>query len=501
MGVWIEQVFWTGRFHATRWRQSPFEDRYGEWPPSPWRLLRALAARWFQYVRETGDGDEQKRQRLLSKLAARTPEYHLPDFAWRGPALKQYQPIEVGWSDPSKKAAGVKEHATTLAADTFWCVPPRNPVIWAWPQLELAEEERQLLAQLLTRIHYFGRAESHCRMGLLECGPENFQVNCRLETVDSGGGVPVLGTIAGMELREEVLLSPTDAKLLKNAGVPPGTAWQYAKLPRLPTEQHNPAVRHICPAHFVQFAVGGRVYPQLKDWARLTGRVRAAAIKELCKDHHLHDPEWNQRFALFSGKDATGAPLMGHAHPYFALWPEDSGSPTRLIVWRRPHPFEQPEIEALWSAVEREFGWGVEAWRVRLVPLPSPTPVPQELNGIARTWASVTPFVPPPQRFRFRKNGKERNGESPERLLGKLVVAAGLPAPISIEIIRGGEPEWVNLHLTRERRIQCQRTRTPFVRPGFFMRLTFPESVVGPMAFGDSCHFGMGLFRAADGDR
>jgi CRISPR-associated protein Csb2 len=187
-----------------------------------------------------------------------------------------------------------------------------------------------------------------------------------------------------------------------------------------------------------------------------------------------------------------------HAHPYFALWPEDDGSPTRLVVWRRPRPLERPEIEALWSAVEREFGWGVEDWRVRLVPLPSATPVPQALAGIARTWESVTPFVPPAQRFRFRKNGKERSGESPERLLEKLVVAAGLPAPVSIEIERGGEPEWVNLHLTRERRIQCQRTRTPFVRPGFFMRLTFSEPATGPMAFGDSCHFGMGLFRAAD---
>jgi CRISPR-associated protein Csb2 len=57
MAVVIEQRFPLGRFHATRWNQNPFEDPYGEWPPSPWRLLRALAARWFQYARETGDGE------------------------------------------------------------------------------------------------------------------------------------------------------------------------------------------------------------------------------------------------------------------------------------------------------------------------------------------------------------------------------------------------------------------------------------------------------------
>ena len=58
MPLILEQVFPLGRFHATRWNQNPFEDRHGEWPPSPWRLLRALAARWFQYARETGDEDD-----------------------------------------------------------------------------------------------------------------------------------------------------------------------------------------------------------------------------------------------------------------------------------------------------------------------------------------------------------------------------------------------------------------------------------------------------------
>ncbi len=39
MPLILEQSFPLGRFHATRWNQNPFEDPYGEWPPSPWRLL------------------------------------------------------------------------------------------------------------------------------------------------------------------------------------------------------------------------------------------------------------------------------------------------------------------------------------------------------------------------------------------------------------------------------------------------------------------------------
>src|SRR5947209_2479860 len=98
MPLIIEQSFPLRRFRATRWNQNPFEDPYGEWPPSPWRLLRALAARWFQYSRETADQDEAQRNELLSKLAREAPGFCLPANSWRGsPEVRQYQPTEVAW--------------------------------------------------------------------------------------------------------------------------------------------------------------------------------------------------------------------------------------------------------------------------------------------------------------------------------------------------------------------------------------------------------------------
>src|SRR5713226_7278794 len=87
MSLVLEQSFPLGRFHATRWNQNPFEDPYGEWPPSPWRLLRALAARWFQYGRETGDTDDTLRNRILTKLAQEVPCFRLPENTWRGRAI------------------------------------------------------------------------------------------------------------------------------------------------------------------------------------------------------------------------------------------------------------------------------------------------------------------------------------------------------------------------------------------------------------------------------
>ena len=53
MKLVLRQEFPLGRFHATPWRVNPFDDPHGEWPPSPWRLVRAVTARWYQWARET----------------------------------------------------------------------------------------------------------------------------------------------------------------------------------------------------------------------------------------------------------------------------------------------------------------------------------------------------------------------------------------------------------------------------------------------------------------
>jgi len=260
--------------------------------------------------------------------------------------------------------------------------------------------------------------------------------------------------------------------------------------------------------NFVQFAVGGRVYPSLAEWTRLTERFRGAAIKDLCRRISKGDAkryedlseEQRENVRLFAGKDRTGTPLKGHAHTYFALWPDEDGLPTRLIAFRTT-PFTQQEIQALWEASDSPIGWGTgdgeESWKVRLVALPEQTPLPRTFVGPARKWESVTPFVPPTTRFRFRSNGRERLGETPERLVTKLLESMGRPAPATVRRLDSSE-SWLKLHATRERRRQVIATRTPFVRPGFRLQMVFSEPVRGPLIIGDSSHFGLGLFRTGN---
>jgi CRISPR-associated protein Csb2 len=507
MAIWLEQTFWMGRFHATRWKESPFEDRYGEWPPSPWRMLRALAARWFQYSRETGDEDAGRRHGLLTALA-RLPEFYLPAAAWRGPVIKQYQPIDIGWSDKAKKAPAVKEPGKTLVADTFWCLPHQAKVIWTWPDADLTAIERQLFQDLAARVLYFGRAESPCKLRLLDA-PPGCPPNCKLQKCDTGRGVPVLVVKPGTELREEVLLSPTGAELLANRRIPPGTAWYYAVLPERP--KLSPPVRRINKQrmdNFVQYAVGGRVYPPASHWVRLTEKVRGAAIKHLActisSDHNATyrslTREQRDSIKAFTGKDGEGNPLKNHEQCYWLLWPNEESQPERLIVWRKGN-FEQDELDALWRAADQTYGWlhGAKedaGWSVRIVPLPESTPLPRWFIGSSKVWESATPFVIPAQRHTVRRNGKQRPNEKPERVVEKLLIAAGLRVPTKIELLEEmKDREWVKIHGALSRQAAEHREPGRF-RPGYRMRITFPDSVNGPLILGDSAHFGVGVFRA-----
>ena len=523
MAIWIEQRFVAGRFHATRWRQNPFEDIYGEWPPSPWRLLRALAARWFQYARETGDEDEGRLQALLGALAGELPGFYLPDLVWRGRALKQYQPTGLAWSDPAANAAAIKRTATTLVADTYWCISPNETVVWSWPELQLDSTQRVLLAQLLRRLLYFGRAESLCEMKLLDGPPhDSHRAAVELQPGASSGqatSAPVLTALPG-QYRHDVLLANTGSQLLKNQPVPPGTGWRYATLPARPRIKPEDRRREIAAQQCLQFAVGGRVYPRMAHWVRVTEAFRQEALKLLRRDNG-----WSEESQLkFCGHDRQYRPCENHEHPYFVLWPDGHGEPTRLIVWRK-QAFEATEVELLWSACEYALEYGVfkkqasiaslankprskrsSEWALRLVPLPLKTTLPPGFKAPsrqgARVWESATPFVPPAQRFRFRKSGKLRMGETVERIAQRLVEALGLPAAtitnLDTPCAADATSAWLDLHMTRDRRRQYEQSRTRLARPGYWLRLEFSEPFEGPLALGDSSHFGLGAFRACE---
>ena len=243
-------------------------------------------------------------------------------------------------------------------------------------------------------------------------------------------------------------------------------------------------------------------------WIKITERLRGRAVRKMCelltgdpqKSYASLTPEERDELRLISGKDRAGKALVGHHHAYFLVWPDERGYPTRLIVWRQEAPFTQTEVRAMLSASQNPISWGNEE-RLYAVPLPLEMPLPPGFAVGARVWQSVTPFVPPTSRHRFRANGRLRPGEVPQRVATKLLVEAGMPPPTKMAFQAGQEKVWTQLHETRQRRLLKGRARGSFVRAGFHLRLEFDAPVQGPIIIGDSCHFGLGLFRGVEESR
>src|SRR6516165_4180369 len=139
----IDLYFLASRLHATPWGRHVNEGAV-EWPPSPWRLLRALIATW--HLKNRDAFDHETLCSLVTALAEKPPRYWLPPASLGH--TRHYMPYLEG--------SKVK---TTKVFDTFVHLAAGEPVRIFW-DVALTPEQEQALRLLLKNLGYFGRAES-----------------------------------------------------------------------------------------------------------------------------------------------------------------------------------------------------------------------------------------------------------------------------------------------------------------------------------------------------
>ncbi len=499
MQVVLRQRFGLGRFHATPWKVNPFDDPFGEWPPSPWRLARAIVARSYQWGRETGqEMSADHLDQLIHALRDSRYRFHLPVHARRGGAIRQYQPVEFGWNPAEKKKAAVRSYRTSLAQDNYWCLPVNENIWWfiegeAWNTNLL-----ETMDQCLTRITYFGRAEALTEIRrTIDTPPEP---NCQLLDRRSAGSVPVL-VPAENATRADIERTTADALAARN--VPQGARLMYAKLPRRPParEMASPCAPRTH-SRLIQFAIGWNVAVGMRSIVRLTARFRSRVLRQLYRiKTGGRSDAWNcldeaskNAIADMLGKDATGRKLDGHRHAEFHVWCENE-APTRLVVFRESRPFDTDEQQAILQAAERELSWaGVPApgaWTIRLVPLDQAVPPPPGYASRTHVWDSLTPYVPPRHHLR---RGTTRGSESLERQVQRELALRGFANAERVQVEELREPAWVSVHVPASQR---KGGRTLGDRRAYFLRLRFPDPVAGPIRLGQSSSFGLGFFSPA----
>ena len=531
--VAISLRFLAGRFHATPWDRHVNEGAI-EWPPSPWRFLRALISVW----KLKGD-DLASPDQFHSLLEALLPEpsYFLPSSTVAH--LRHYMPTR---------------DSTAKVFDTFVALSPDEPVQMVWPDVVLSLEQTQLLDHLLDRLSYLGRAESWVEARRLLEDPANLnavplspgssetgerirllsplppEIYARWRSEESslmkmgrladlqekarhaGKSIPTKLSSKELATIEERL--PTDllkcmeqeTSDLRKAGwsQPPGSFWMDYDVRKESSSLHND--RHVNDSLHVQvarYAVAGTVRPHLREAISLADRMRTALMAQ-CKHDSSGIP------MVFSGKGSDSLPLeASHDHLHVLLESSRNDGQISHIVLHAPMGFSPEALKAM-SRVQRVWGHGGHDVHLALIGTGDardfgglrPAQGQSLLLAESRNWTSLTPFVPirHPKCYRdgrpkLRENGEQIDG--PEDQLRLELRRRGLPDPVRIErldslLLASGKPlRWLEFRTERRAGGGTRARQSP---SGF--RLVFAEPVRGPLALGYGAHFGLGCFVA-----
>jgi len=487
-----------GRYHATPWGHHVNEGLV-EWPPSPWRIIRALLA--TGYARLGWHDVPSEVRGLVDKLAGTLPTYRLPP-ATTGHS-RHYMPIK-GWR------RGVQN--TSLVIDAF--VRPHGALVVKW-NVEIEPRQQQLLADLLDRLGYLGRAESRVKARLLppDAVPVGWDVSQQRRNPDDEP-VRLLAPLPPTKYEAWRRDHPdTPADLLAalqmetatvqegNWNAPPGSCeviyWRPASAlsrprPPSPADERGGVA---CPDTALFALATDRkrdVLPLMERALPTMALFRRALLSKVGDQELAACPE-------LTGKDKQGRPLQeGHRHAHFIPLCLDARNPVRIdhVLVYAPMGF-RPAAQRALRRLRKTWAKGIDDIAVTLIGLGDLSSFRTvggfQLPELARsaTWVSRTPFVPP----RFLK---PRGKDSLEGQVRAELRCRGLPdlvGPLAVAVPTERNEAGVRALWFRRFVRTRQDSRALEAPPGLFhLTLHFEREVEGPLCLGWGCHFGLGLF-------
>ncbi len=476
--------FLAGQFHANPWDRGTNEGEI-EWPPSPWRLLRAIVAGWHR-------SGGQDREMLLSVLdaLAEPPIFDLP--AASSGHTRHYVPL-----------GGLKsgKPERTLMLDSFLALERGREhgtrAFAIWQNVSLDRAVRELLERCCGLIGYLGRAESWCEITVVTdivSGPGRYRVDLASRGAPDGPVVRRLAaspSLRGLGLLR-ALSEMTGEMRRARRTMPQGTTWVDYRLPAdfglIPEQALLRDKEQISfPPTVLRFVLDAEsgVLPPLTKTIVVAEKMRQAVIKQYS---NLTGNPASQRLA---GKHADGsARREAHDHPFFLpLDLAGNGFIDALDVWL-PAGCTHAEFRAI-TVVSRIWDDTVlnGAFAVTyLGRVETPT---------SSRWSTITPLVL--DRFPKRRGP---NGsvvvDGPKEQIGRALERRGLGSALielwdSRETIRRRVGSGMRLDAFR----RCRLGERP-VYPSVGATITFDRAIEGPLVLGRLAHFGLGQFQPCD---
>ena len=465
----IELRFPAHRFHANPWGRHVNEG-VPEWPPSPYRLLRALYDAW---KRKRPDLPETDVASVLQALSAGPPQFGLPQATTSH--TRGY--LSSNAEDPTEKS---------LIFDAFVAVNPGAVCSVIWPSITLTDRQRNVLDGLLRVINYVGRSESWIEAQLSDGAPET-PASCEPagSGESSGEMVPVACAVPASQYHGkrswmDALTYSTSELLKDRRSAPPvmrmvpyvrPTDALMTYVPRRPVKRDPTAVQAVL------LSLDSTVLPLVTATVEVAEQIRLKLMgihKRIAGSPALVS-------AMFSGKTPDGKPRAGHGHIFILPLGNGKGRIDRVLLYTRGAGFKQDEVRAilqlrsLWQSDGRPDVRCVVTWKGAATDL--------YIRKTSKAVASTTPFAT----VRHRRKGRGEPEDFLKEELRRECRNHGLPQPTRIELLRHASElfEWVEFRRNR-------KDDPP--RDGYGFRLEFDSEVHVPFSLGYGCHFGLGQF-------
>jgi len=486
MAVTIGLRFPWGRFHATPWERSANEAA-SEWPPSPWRLLRALYAVGKDRCVEL---DEATLAGVLAALSS-PPLFFLPEHGVAH--TRHYLP-------DTKKRSGTDGN-TDKVIDAFVVLATDEPVVVHWPDAVLPAPGLKVLDRLLDQVSYFGRSESLCDAARVDLPAGPLLAPVQGGSLSADRTVSVL--VAAEPLDIEALIVSTGA--MRSAGFvePPGS--RRVRYPLVDESEVRPSA--IPASSRPTIAVFGATPHQGRG--ALPATTAALAMGELFRraaQDRFDSRREGRRSPTLSGHGTAGPREDQHSHAHFLAVPADPAGRfiDRFAVWA-PEGFGPDDIAALTAIRSLRAGARADAEGVgdirpvdlALEALGGPGVLDHRWVGPARTWRSFTPFITTRHISESARRRALSAGIEPldAFIESEIRREAALRAwdVDTVILVAPGRGRWLDHRRHRafkaERRANAPR--------GFGIQVTFRDHVTGPVALGAMSHLGLGHFHVA----
>lgn len=462
------------RYHANPWNRAHVEGTV-EWPPSPWRLLRAICAGGF-----ASGATQAEIIPVVEKLAQSLPSFHLP----------------IGTYLQTRSPRKDVSHTTDLfkmgkdVCDAYLNFDASDRTIWVQWSVVLAESEQLFLARCIAYCRYLGRREADAIWTIAD--------SLNMPTANAIAKDSGTTKVACSDGNCEALLkSPYQMQAIEKRAVFPGLKWCNYHVEEMPT-------MGLRAPEFVYYRADIAISAQGKPLARSASYWADKLHQALAR---LGTPN-------FTGCDSSGAPLGSHTHTFVLPKLQDSEQGDELVGFELHSPagFSEEEIEHL-SKLRKLYA-RKNHLVIRVVGLAS------DRGETAQVWKSQTPFFL--TRWPLTRNGKPRlirgtnyqkDGPEHQALKSLCYLPQFQLSPKDCQFEERDE----GLAMIKDSQIIAVSTAQRWPQSwrwrydrqngkrvgdsGYRLRLSFPKPVVGPIAIGYSAHFGLGMLRGCVGVR